>query len=342
MTQESVDQKLAYAEMYLSGGWKIFIVRETKVTFPQCNPCRDAGHDHDREACPHLLCHGFYAATSNIDTIRAMLTAYPAGLLALRTGRASRVFALDFESHSDSPELPSGTEVLDAWEQYVGFELPLSLTARSQSGGIHRLFRTNERVGGRTRVLPSTDVKAEGGYVVLPPAPGREWLSTRLDDAPPLLLDWLRERRGTKSSAWVSRTTGQRVGHAAGYDFQLFLREGCPGGYRDDFINDLLFRLRKAGKSPQEAWQVAYDAWRRVAQPPYAKYHMPFAHVEYKLRRVWQTVGPDEIPDVVRGWVAQARRERDGGSDASGGWHADADGNTVKKVGRTTIVRRQS
>lgn len=306
----SVDEKLAYAEMYLSGGWHLFIVRETKIAFPQCTPCREADADHNREACDHLLCHGFYAATQDIDRIRKMFTNHPTGLLALRTGQPSGVIALDFESHADSPELPTGTEVHDEWESYTGIELPHTLLSRSQSGGLHRLYKTEEAVAGRGRILPSTDLKADGGYIVLPPAPGRSWLTTGpLAPASDALLVWVRERRGKDSAAWTSRTTGEKVGHATGYDFNLFFRDGCPGGYRDDFINDMLFRLRKNGKTPEEAWMIAYSAWQRVAQPPYAKYHMPWSDVEYKLRRVWQTVKPDPALDIVRRWQQQAAEQ---------------------------------
>lgn len=309
----SVADKLAYAEMYLKGGWHLFVVNSTKICFPMCNGCRNAGPDHDRENCGHLLCHGFYAATNDIDRIRKMFVNHPDGHLALRTGQPSGVFALDFEAHAAAPELPTGNEVHDAWESFTGIEIPETLMARSASGGLHRLYKTDEVVPGRPRLLPSTDLKAEGGYIVLPPAPGRRWLTNGpLAEAPENLLEWLRYKKHKESTAWNSKTTGLKVGHAHGYDFNLFFREGCPGGYRDDFVNDLLFRLRKRGKTIEEAASIAESAWRRVAQPPYAKYFMPWSDVEYKLLRVWQTVKPDPIPDTIRRWAAQAQSQTGG------------------------------
>lgn len=306
----SVDDKLAYAEMYISGGWHVFIVNKSKIAFPMCNTCRTVGPDHDRQTCGHLLCHGFYAATNDINRVRMMFTNHPNGLLALRTGQPSGIIALDFESHADSPELPIGTDVHDAWESYTGVEIPNTLIARSASGGIHRLYKTEERVPGRSRILPSTDLKAEGGYIVLPPAPGRIWLTTGpLAEAPEALIEWLKLKQHRNSSAWNSTTTGLKVGHALGYDFNMFFREGCPGGYRDDFINDLLFRLRKNRKTIEEAATIAQSAWRRVAQPPYAKYFMPWSDVEYKLLRVWQTVKPDPMPNMLTRWAQQAQQQ---------------------------------
>lgn len=308
----TVAEKIAYAEAYIGQGWHVFVVRANKTTLPSCDTCRSAGPAHDRERCDHLVCHGFYAGTRDIARIGDMLTHYPGGLLALRTGQHSGIIALDFESHADSHELPTGLEVLDNWESYTqGMTLPETLTARTASGGIHRLYRTDVVIPGRNRILPSTDLKAEGGYIVLPPAPGRAWSRLGLVEAPESLLTWITQREARRSSAWNSRVTGKPVGHATGYNFHLFFRDGCPGGYRDDFINDLLFRLRKSRKTPDEARAIVRHAWERVAQPPYAKYYMSWEDVEYKLGRVWHTVPVDPLPDVVGRWVEQARAQRE-------------------------------
>jgi hypothetical protein len=336
-TIPSIDEKLAAAERYTSvAGWRIFVVRENKSTFPNCTTCAEAGYDHDFASCGHMFCHAQHAGTTDMGKIAEMFSVYPKALLAVATGRVSRLIALDFEGHTDDPELPTGLEVLDAWESYTsGMTLPPTLMARTRSGGQHLLYITDEPVVSRNRILPNTDVKADGGYIVLPPGPGRTWINRGLPSgAPDSLITWLNNREGRQSSAWNSRVTGQRVGHADGYNFTLFFRDGCPGGYRDEFINDLIFRLRKNGKTYAEAEQIVRYAHSRVAQPPYAKYPMPWSDVEYKLRRVWRTVTSDEdaVPDTLKRWAAEARN--------GGGWTQDSDGNTVKNVGRVTIVRR--
>jgi hypothetical protein len=44
-----------------------------------------------------LTCHGFYAATTKPDRITAMHAAIPGGLLAIRTGQASRTAVIDID-----------------------------------------------------------------------------------------------------------------------------------------------------------------------------------------------------------------------------------------------------
>lgn len=336
----SIEEKLAAAERYTQvAGWRIFVVRENKSTFPNCVNCAEAGYDHNFANCGHLFCHAQHAGTTDMGKIREMFSVYPGALLAVATGRASRLIALDFEGHTDDPELPTGLEVLDGWESYTsGMTLPSTLMAQTRSGGRHLLYITEESVTSRNRILPNTDVKADGGYIVLPPGPGRVWVNRGLPaQAPDALVDWLNARKGRESSAWIGRTTGQRVGHADGYNFDLFFRDGCPGGYRDDFINDLIFRLRKRGKTYAEAENIVRYAHSRVAQPPNAKFFMPWTDVEYKLQRVWRTVksDADALPETLKRWAAQSQQP-------NGGWSQDQEGNTVKQVGRVTIVRRNS
>jgi len=349
---------LASAERYTQvAGWRIFIVRENKSTFPNCVTCAEAGYTHKFSECGHLLCHAQHAGTTDMDRIREMFERYPNGLLAVATGRVSRLIALDFEAHTDDPELPTGLDVLDGWESYTqGMTLPNTLVAQTGSGGRHLLYQIGDDdvVTSRNRILPSTDVKGDGGYVVLPPGPGRVWITRGLPaHAPAELLTWLAERRGRSSTAWNSKTTGQRVGHADGYDFELFFRAGCPGGYRDEFINDLIFRLRKRGKSYAEAINIVQYAHSMVAQPPYAKYYMPWDHVQYKLDRVWRTVQPDavEIPRVAQHWIekmTQATQTTEtttmATTETATASHTTAqaqdDGTLIHNEGRVTIVRR--
>lgn len=315
----SVEAKLASAERYTQvAGWRVFVVRENKSTFANCVNCAEAGADHDFATCGHLICHAQHAGTTDMNKIREMFELYPSALLAVATGRKSGIIALDFEGHTDDPELPTGLEVKDDWESFTnGMVLTPTLEAATRSGGRHLIYNVgpDDAVISRNRVLPNMDVKADGGYIVLPPGPGRFWVHTGLpSEAPNGLIEWLTARDGRKSSAWIGKTSGERVGHADGYNFELFFRDHCPGGYRDEFINDLIFRLRKRNRSFAEAENIVRSAWERVAQPPYAKYYMKWEHVHYKLERVWRTVAPEtiddvEIPETLRTMARNAQQQ---------------------------------
>jgi hypothetical protein len=277
----------------------VFVLGRDKTPLPNCSECKDADWTHDRETCDHPTCHGFYAATDSTATLIMMITRYPDGWLAVRTGSASRLLVLDFEV--------TGLGTLDEFEQWTGVDLPPTLQQRTQSGGRHLLYRlpAGVTVKSRNRLLPDMDVKAEGGYVAVP-TPGRqerEWINGRGDrayspvtQAPVDLLNWLATARGK------AITTGDGGRHDTptvsvdGYDYHRFLRDGCPGGARDQFFNELIFRARKAGKTRDAGERIARAAWEMCAQPPDAEWYMPWEHVAYKLDRVWQTVAPPVLP----------------------------------------------
>ena len=336
----TVEDKLRFAQRYVEVGWHIFVVRPSKSPYRNCPECDTESEktyvQHAIGSCGHLLCHGFHAGTRDMNRIVEMFQQHPGGILALRTGWPSGVFALDFESHSSDPEESTGLQVYDEWESWTGgVELTPTLRSRSESGGLHVLYQLpeNVRLNSYSRILPNTDIKADKGYVGLPPTGSRVWIDNGLPSvAPENLIEWLLEQRSGEFSRRGG--SGGTAGHVDGYDFQKFWREGCPGGVRDEFFNDLIFRLRKKGTDRAEAERITYAAWQKAAQPPHAKWPMPWRNVEYKLRRIWMQVEVDEVPPAFAGWVNSL-------SDPNRGWAQDTEGNTVKKVGRVTVVRRQ-
>lgn len=302
-----ITEKLTWAERYLTRGWKLFILDRSKVPYRNCRPCNEADWTHDRESCQCLTCHGFYAATADIERIQRMLRLHPDGVLTLRCGQASGVIAIDAEDDADEEGMPTGLDVLDQWESWTGgtFSLPPTLTARSASGGLHLIYAIPEgaRIKSMGRVLPSVDIKAEGGYVLLPtPGTTRSWL---LDNGRPRvptqataeLLDWLIRAKGTgkrRGTADGERGRGEQE-RPVGYDFEVAVKDGARSGERDVFFNDLCFRLRTRGVDQRAAEKEARHHWERCAQPPDAQWFMPWEHVAYKLNRVWQTVAPPEV-----------------------------------------------
>lgn len=278
---------------------------------PRCDP--RTGDRHDKQSCECLLCHGFYSATTDPDRWDRMCAALPDGRLAVRTGQASGILVIDAEARAANRGEPSGLEVLDDWENWAGgWELPATLAATSVSGGVHLYYRLPPGVEVRSgRILPNVDVKAEAGYVGAPTGEtARRWVDEAavVADAPPELIKML---------VGGTRRLGGPGGQAApGYDFETFAREGCPDGHRDFFFNDLAFRLRKRGLTRERYDDALREAWERVAQPPDARYYMPWEHVEYKAERVWNEVGAD--PDGG-GWRPPAANDPEGTGDTGGG-----------------------
>ncbi|MEV6890775.1 bifunctional DNA primase/polymerase [Kribbella sp. NPDC051137] len=146
-------------------GWPVFMLGRSKRPVANCNDCRNQPADaHDPATCGHLTCHGFYAATTDPDRVAQIVAAVPAGQLAVRTGAVSGLVVVDVD-----PAHGGGVSLAEL----VAHELvPRTLWVRTGSGGVHLYYRHPGREIG-SRPMPGRagiDVKADGGYVVLPPS----------------------------------------------------------------------------------------------------------------------------------------------------------------------------
>jgi Bifunctional DNA primase/polymerase, N-terminal len=198
------DVRLDWAAWWIALGIKTFIMpawsKRPTANCPRCDFRNPDVPTHDMDACPCLLCHGFHAATDDLNRFAAMLTQLPDGHLAIRTGQASRLVVLDAESDDRlDPGRPYGIEVLEHWEEWAGdWELLPTLTATTPSGGLHLYYATNQPVASGKRPVPNIETKADGGLVVAPPSPGRRLLPWTPAIAPlqPELLRLVRNARG--------------------------------------------------------------------------------------------------------------------------------------------------
>ena len=207
------DPRLAEAIWQTSQGRPVFVLSRSKRPLLNCPPCRDTDAEH-RAACTCLTCHSFHAATTDPGRVAAMLTAHPRGLLALRTGAASEVVVIDVDPRNGGmidPEIMAPT-----------------FGAATGGGGWHLWYRhpggyVPSRELERER-FPGVDVKADGGYIVLPPSvhpktgmPYR-WLPARpLVDMPRPLLELVTAPSAASAPVIpLPRSTVREPGHAAG------------------------------------------------------------------------------------------------------------------------------
>ena len=146
-----------------ASGWPVFLLGRTKRPLANCPDCPKRGQPdaHDPETCTHLTCHGFYAATTDPARLEVMVAAHPDGLLAVRTGAA-----------------PAGADVvvIDIDPDHGGRIdhdlMTPTLTGATGNHGWHLYYR-HPGPPVLSRPLPGVagvDVKADGGYVVLPPS----------------------------------------------------------------------------------------------------------------------------------------------------------------------------
>ncbi len=110
-----------------------------------------------------LVASGFKAATIDPAALRRMFAIPGATMIGVPTGTASGVNALDVDPRH------GGHQWLAANIQ----RLPETRTHRTRSDGRHLLFKADPRVRcSAGRIAPGVDVRAHGGYAIVPPSPG--------------------------------------------------------------------------------------------------------------------------------------------------------------------------
>jgi len=111
--------------------------------------------------------HGHLDATTEPGQIRAWWTTWPKANIAMNCGASGRV-VIDVDDKDDRP----GPDTWHALKEELGVELEESAIVETPSGGFHAHYLVGDhRVGSRNDLLGAgIDVKAEGGYVLLPPS----------------------------------------------------------------------------------------------------------------------------------------------------------------------------
>lgn len=328
----SIVSRVAIAERYMELGWPVFVLGHKKTPIKNCPRCDRLAVTyitHDAETCTCVTCHGFYAATLDIDRFVRMLDIRPDGKTAVRTGGLGRLLVIDAEGGADpnADDDVTGLDVLDDWLGWTGFELTQTLRQRTPSGGLHLVYRlpVGVSIRGVPRVLPQVDIKAEGGYIVVTDGtePDRHWVNSINDlaDVQHELLEWLDTRKGK-----LAHRSG-RGGRGVLLDdekYRIALRDGVRAGEREPFFARLSFELRKRGLPEWDVEQTLHFHWERCEQPPGDFFH--WQYVEYKMVRD-RTIRPDaQVPDSLKAWAMNQGQP--------------IDTTPYQKVGRITLARR--
>lgn len=213
--QDLVDAAVRYAEM----GWPVF-------------PC------HRTEHRP-MVKKGFYAATTDVETIQGWWSRWPDAAIALRTGEEASVFVVDVDPRH------GGDVFLDELEAEHG-TLPHTVECQTGGGGRHIYFNwPGQRVKCSTgQIASGIDVKGDGGYVILPPSDHKSgntyhWLldqepgECEIAYAPP----WLLERLEVRHAAEAKRVSGAPVAEV----------DVIPEGHRNNTLTSIGGHLRQIG-----------------------------------------------------------------------------------------------
>jgi hypothetical protein len=188
---------------------------------------------------------GFYSATTNPEVIRRWFGGSLQYNLAIRTGLASRAWVLDIDDRHN------GFASLDELVHCHG-RLPLTRRCKT-ANGLHLWWRTEILIQCSTsRVGPGLDVKAEDGYVVVPPSvhpdgPTYTWANDEpLATAPDWLLK-LTRKPPPPAYALPPRTHNGPPGAygAAALQREIEILAGTAPGGRNHALNKASFSLHR-------------------------------------------------------------------------------------------------
>lgn len=241
-------RKQRAATAFTARGWHVCLIGPTRLPLRNCEQCRDEPDNpayvphSGTDDCPHALdtCHGYKAATTNLDHVMRMLDRNPEANLGIATG-ASNLVVIDLDLNKKALPVPEKYAHLDGvsggddvfcyvLERYGIPFPPDTLIVETRSGGWHlwwqlppdaRVKSTNDGSFGWL-----IDVRSSGAYV---PAPGTvvrgggtyRRVSERMDPAPapPWLMHHLRVTghlpeppKPRKPYRFQPRPDGDRIG----------------------------------------------------------------------------------------------------------------------------------
>lgn len=148
---------------YAAQGLAVFPVHSTDA----CGTC-SCGHSGCGSPGKHPRSeHGHLDATGDPEQIRAWWAQWPQANIGMSCGASGRV-VVDVDDKDDRP----GPDTWFALKEELGEALEETAIVETPSGGFHvHYLAGGHRVGSKNDLLGAgIDVKAEGGYVLLPPS----------------------------------------------------------------------------------------------------------------------------------------------------------------------------
>jgi Bifunctional DNA primase/polymerase, N-terminal/AAA domain/Primase C terminal 1 (PriCT-1) len=208
-------------------------------------------------------------------TIKHWCESWPNANIGLVTGAVSGCIVIDLDTDKATKEFKS----------LLGNDYDFSLVPRSRTGKGFQLFfkHPGGSIPNRAGVLPNMDVRADGGYVVVPPSihpNGKEYkwevpLGKHLPKPPDQLL------------RIIQAPNHNEQGYRERFDTARALA-GVPEGQRDDTIFKLTCKLRNADV-PREMAETLVTEAARNCQPPF-----PERMALDKVARVYNRHQPKE------------------------------------------------
>ena len=251
-----------------------------------------------------LTAHGLHDATADEAVILQMWGRWPSALIGVATGRVSGVIALDIDVR------PSGSG-FDSLAD-LGLVVPDAPTARTPSGGLHFFFQApNHNVrNSASKIGPLVDVRGDGGYIIVPPGPGRSWDPIKNLDttALPPMPEWLVAPPRVKLPPPPQRRPAKPPGQLSAYgeaalDNAVRRIISAGAGVQEVTLNTEVYcigALVSGGEIP-EALGLDAMVWAARKMPSFDAYRQwRAAALELKVRKAFDDgmANPKAAPNV--------------------------------------------
>lgn len=260
--------------------------------FPVCSP-RMVGHKHrDPQTREMVLCtgdrvgktplvrwRGYQLDLPSEDDVRGWWATWPDANIGMCTGELSGILVLDAD----------GNDARKGCLQRGGLdETPTVWTGKIGGTHFHLAYPEGENLRNFARKLPNTDMRGEGGYVLLPPslhASGNvyRWAEGTRNIPPSPPPQWLLD---------LIHDGGENTERADPIDVDGALG-GFPEGERDDGLWRFACRMRH-DDTPQAYAELLIQEAARNCRPPFG-----LAEAVEKVRRAYREYEPGNAsPDV--------------------------------------------
>ncbi|OGZ65191.1 MAG: hypothetical protein A3C50_02980 [Candidatus Staskawiczbacteria bacterium RIFCSPHIGHO2_02_FULL_43_16] len=249
MKIQELKTNLDWALYYRSIGWSAFPIKS-------------------RDKTPIFKWEKYQTEIATEEQMRQWWKQFPDASIGVATGKVSGIVVVDIEA---------GGSITD---------LPPTVMARSGGGGFHFFYKhPGAVVKNRVRILDKTDIRGDGGYIVVTPSLHKsgkryEWAvdpeSAKLEEFPHWIVEKCTESAKTK------------------VDWNNFLSADNSKGTRNQQAAAL------AGKilyhNPIEMWDVigwpALQEWNRIKNSP------PLS--EKEIKSVWESIKKAELERRVK------------------------------------------
>lgn len=257
--------------------------------------CKNSGKHPYTPLAPN----GHNSASNDPAQVAAWWAQVPFANIGVDCGRSNLV-VLDCDGDD-------GTINLLNWCAGFGlYDLPDTLHQRTGGGGEQFFFDAGDyKIKSMNGYQPSNDVKAQGGYVVLPSSLHRSGHRYQLvgDPKRPAPLPELLAQKLMQSKSGGAYESNRPPG-APSTVFREAKIYGAQAGFRDEFFNTLAFELKKLNYTPEDAVAETRRVWELTEQPTGDEFTLETAFA--KLRRVYED--PKVDPDPIVDWNPDSGR----------------------------------